>query len=101
VGASPVYLSQEFTRTQGVPLYRYLMGLRLNRALLELPHCNDITGLAVYLGFSSHSHFSATFRRFFGMTPAEFRDFGAGEGAWRERVGGKRLELTAVGYSRR
>lgn len=77
VGASPVYLSQEFTRTQGVPLYRYLMALRLNRALLELPHCNDITGLAVYLGFSSHSHFSATFRRFFAMTPAEFRASGA------------------------
>lgn len=78
VGTSPVYLSQEFTRTQGVPLYRYLMGLRLSRALLELPHCSDITGLAVYLGFSSHSHFSSTFKRYFAMTPAEFRAFGAG-----------------------
>ena len=79
VGASAVYLSQEFTRTQGMPLYRYLMMLRLNRALLELGHCNDITGLALDLGFSSHSHFSATFKRVFNMTPAQFRSMGTTE----------------------
>lgn len=73
VGVSPVYLTQEFTRSEGIPLYRYQLYLRLNQALLELPHCDDITGLALDLGFSSHSHFSSAFRKTFGITPAEYR----------------------------
>lgn len=73
VGVSPVYLTQSFTRMEGVPLYRYQLRLRLSRALLELPYCNDITGLALDLGFSSHSHFTSVFRNAFGMTPSEYR----------------------------
>lgn len=73
VGVSAIYLTQEFTRTEGIPLYRYQLQLRMNRALLELPHCNDITHLALDLGFYSHSHFTATFRRHFGLTPSEYR----------------------------
>ena len=72
VGVTPVYLTQEFTRTEGMPLYRYQTHLRLNRALLELPYCEDITGLALDLGFSSHSHFTSVFRNTFGITPSEF-----------------------------
>jgi AraC family transcriptional regulator len=73
VGVSGVYLTQEFTRVEGIPLYRYQLMLRLNRALLELPHCDDITRLALDLGFSSHSHFTSAFRRNFGVTPSAFR----------------------------
>ncbi|MDG2519939.1 AraC family transcriptional regulator [Caulobacter segnis] len=73
VGVSPVYLTQEFTRSEGMPLYRYQLQLRLSRALVELPDCEDITGLALDLGFSSHSHFGEAFRRTFGLTPAAFR----------------------------
>lgn len=73
VGVSPVYLTQEFTRREGTPLYQYQLRLRLNRALLELPHCEDITGLALDLGFSSHSHFGSVFRKMFGMAPSEYR----------------------------
>jgi AraC-like DNA-binding protein len=54
-------------------MYRYQLRLRLSRALLELPHCNDITGLALDLGFYSHSHFSNSFRKAFGMTPSSYR----------------------------
>jgi AraC-like DNA-binding protein len=32
VGVTPVYLTQEFTRCEGVPLYRYQMRLRLARS---------------------------------------------------------------------
>jgi AraC-like DNA-binding protein len=34
----------------------------------------DLTTLALNLGFSSHSHFSAVFRRAFGLTPSQFRE---------------------------
>lgn len=73
LGVSGVYLTQSFTRSEGMPLYRYLMQLRLSRALIELPHRDSITDLALDLGFSSHSHFTAAFRASFGLTPSEFR----------------------------
>jgi AraC-like DNA-binding protein len=73
VGASPGYLTQLFRDLEGVPLHRYLTQLRLSRALSELPHADDLTELAMDLGFSSHSHFSARFHQAFGLTPSEFR----------------------------
>ena len=73
VGASPAYLTDLFTRTEGIPLHQYLTRLRVARALIELPHADDITALALELGFSSHSHFTYTFRRELGCTPSEFR----------------------------
>jgi AraC-like DNA-binding protein len=73
VGASPAYLTDVFRRSEGVPLYAYLTQLRLGRALLDLPHTEDLTALALVLGFSSHSHFTFAFRRLFGCTPSEFR----------------------------
>jgi AraC family transcriptional regulator len=73
VGASPAYLTNVFSRAEGVPLHRYLTQLRLGRSLTELPDAHDITTLALNLGFSSHSHFTAAFRRAFACTPSQFR----------------------------
>jgi AraC family transcriptional regulator len=74
VNASPAYLTDVFRRAEGVSLHRYIVQLRLARALVELPHVTDLTTLALDLGFSSHSHFAAAFRRAFGCTPSEFRE---------------------------
>jgi len=74
VGVSPAYLTDLFRRVEGIPLHGYLTQLRLARALLELPNAADLTTLALALGFSSHSHFTAAFRRGFGCTPSEFRE---------------------------
>ena len=78
VGVSPIYLTQTFTRSEGMPLYRYQMRLRLARALFELPRRESLIDLALDLGFSSHSHFSSTFRNVFGITPSQFRSEYAG-----------------------
>lgn len=72
-GVSAIYLTSEFKRAEGVPLYRYQMQLRIAQALLQLPHAQSITRLAFDLGFSSHSHFTAAFRSFFGFTPSSYR----------------------------
>jgi AraC-like DNA-binding protein len=72
-GASPAYLTDVFRRFEGLPLHAYLTQLRLASALFELPHADDLTALALKLGFSSHSHFTYAFRRSFGCTPSEFR----------------------------
>jgi AraC-like DNA-binding protein len=72
-GASPTYLTDAFRRTEGVPLHRYLVQLRLARALEEIPHSSDLTELALRLGFASHSHFTSAFRTAFCCTPSDFR----------------------------
>lgn len=73
VQVSGAYLTDAFTRTEGIPLCRYHMRLRLNRALVELPGCEDLTSLALDLGFSSHSHFSTAFKSLFGVSPSVYR----------------------------
>jgi AraC family transcriptional regulator len=73
VGASPMYISHMFHRLEGMTLHEYVKRLRLTRALQDLPHADDLTTLAIDAGFSSHSHFTAVFRRTFGLTPSQFR----------------------------
>jgi AraC-like DNA-binding protein len=74
VGGSPVYLTQVFQQVEGLPLYRYQLGLRLARALDLLAHYDDLSELSLELGFSSHSHFSAAFQRTYGRSPSAFRE---------------------------
>lgn len=73
VQVTGAYLTDAFTRSEGVPLCRYRMRLRLNRALVDLPACENITRLALDLGFSSHAHFSDAFKSLFGVSPSAFR----------------------------
>jgi AraC-like DNA-binding protein len=73
IGGSAVYLTQVFRQVEGMPLYRYQMHLRLARARDLVTTCEDISALALDLGFSSHSHFTAAFKRAYGRTPSEFR----------------------------
>jgi len=70
---SPVYLTQVFQRTEGIPLYRYHLRLRLARALDLIAQYNDLSMLAADLGFSSHSHFAAAFRQAYGRSPSAFK----------------------------
>src|ERR1700726_4480080 len=63
IRGSPVYLTQVFKQTEGIPLYRYHLRLRLARALALIAQYDDLSTLAADLGFSSHSHFTAAFRQ--------------------------------------
>ncbi len=72
-GVSPVYLTQVFQQVEGVPLYRYQLRLRLARALDLLDQYEHLTPLALDLGFSSHSHFSAAFKQAYGRSPTEMQ----------------------------
>jgi len=73
VRGSPVYLTQVFQQVEGLPLYRYQLRLRLARALDLIAQYEDLSALALELGFSSHSHFSAAFRAAYGRSPSAFR----------------------------
>jgi AraC family transcriptional regulator len=74
VHTSPFHFARTFRKHTGIPVHRYLTHLRLRNSLERLADgADDITVLALDLGFSSHSHFSETFRREFGLTPSEIR----------------------------
>lgn len=72
---SPFHLARVFRRHTGTSLHEYRLRLRLRAALQGLARPKgDILELALGLGFSSHSHFTAVFRTRFGITPSELRD---------------------------
>lgn len=75
VGYSHFHLCRIFKARTGMSVTDYLHRLRLNEAVLELQlGTEDLSSLAYRLGYSSHSHFTDRFRRFYGMTPSTFRD---------------------------
>jgi AraC family transcriptional regulator len=74
VGSSPFSFARIFQQQTGLPIHRYLTLLRLRASLERLSDGeNDMTNLALDLGFSSHSHFTDLFHREFGMPPSEIR----------------------------
>ncbi len=74
VASSPFRLARLFREIVGMPVHRYLLLARLNAALDEvLASSRGITEIGLDLGFSSHSHFTATFRGAFGVTPSALR----------------------------
>ena len=81
---SPFHLARVFQHRTGQPIHRYLTRLRLRASLERLSDgTSDLAALALALGFSSHSHFTDSFRREFGCKPSDVRD-GAGRDRLRE-----------------
>lgn len=77
--ATATYLTHLFRRVEGAPMYQYHLRLRLAEALKLAPDYDDLTELALDLGFSSHSHFTKAFRDCFGLTPSRFRALARGD----------------------
>lgn len=73
-GCSPFHLCRIFRRETGLSLSSYRTKLRLGAALDRVEE--DLVSLALELGFSSHSHFTESFRRLFGRTPSAVRQLG-------------------------
>jgi AraC family transcriptional regulator len=74
VNASPFHLARVFRARTGYSLHGYRNELRLRAALdLLADTTDDLTSIALDLGYGSHSHFSQAFRQAFGATPSSFR----------------------------
>ncbi len=76
--ASPYHLCRVFRQQTGQTIHSYLNQIRL-RASLEpvAAHATSLTELSLALGFANHSHFSAAFRRAFGVSPSQLRQKGS------------------------
>ena len=74
VESSVFHLARVFKARTGFSLHAYRNQLRLRAALERLTEPGiDLIDIALDLGFSSHSHFTETFRRSFGKTPSAVR----------------------------
>src|SRR5262249_42053226 len=71
---SSFHLCHVFRQTVGTSIYEYVVRERLAHALdVVLDGADDLTAIPLAAAFSSHSHFTARFRRFFGCTPTALR----------------------------
>ncbi|WP_425410054.1 helix-turn-helix domain-containing protein [Hyphococcus sp.] len=71
---SPHHFASAFRTSVGVAPHRYLTERRIARARELLAKSEaTVTTIAHALGFSSHGHFSETFRRFVGVTPTAYK----------------------------
>jgi AraC-like DNA-binding protein len=74
-GCSAFHLMRTFRAETGRSLRAYRRELRVAAALPRLADGErDLARLALELGFAHHSHFSASFRRVLGRSPAVVRD---------------------------
>ncbi len=71
---SPFHLARLFRKEVGLPIHQYQLRLRLALSLERLAERQTgLTEIALGLGFSSHSHFTAAFHQAFGVSPSAFR----------------------------
>lgn len=73
-GVHPVHLSRVFRRRVGEGISEYVHRLRVRTACERMlaPHAS-LAELSFSTGFADQSHFTRSFRKFTGMTPAAFR----------------------------
>lgn len=72
---SPSHLCRIFKQQVGMTIHQYLSQLRLREAAAcVLDGEDDLTSLAIRLGYSTHSHFTDAFGRAFGMPPSRLRE---------------------------
>jgi AraC-like DNA-binding protein len=73
-GCSVFHLSREFTRLFGVPIWRYVLRLRLCDALEQILETREgLSPIGLGAGFASQSHFGDAFRAEFGCAPGRVR----------------------------
>ena len=69
-----IYFLKKFKKDMHTPPMRYLQNLRMNEAQKLLLHADmNVTQIASAVGFPSVHHFSATFKKHFGMSPSEYK----------------------------
>lgn len=77
VGFSPAYLSKTMRLNLGVTFSQYLTDYRMQVAaeFLKDPRCNlKLYEIATRCGFSSQHYFSRAFRKYYGLSPTQYRE---------------------------
>lgn len=70
----PNYISFLVKKATGMPLHRYLLHVRLSKAVQLLENSSlPIGEIATGCGFCDAAHFSGCFKRHFGVSPSNYR----------------------------
>jgi AraC-like DNA-binding protein len=77
-GLSRAHFSRCFAESEGLPPAEFVLQQRLQRAakLLTKADFLPVKEVAVLCGFEDANYFSKVFRRFYGITPTQFRTTG-------------------------
>ncbi len=69
------YFSNTFKEVFGMPLTKYLLAIRINKAssLLSMTDMN-ITEIAIFSGFSDTNYFARVFKKETGLSPSKYRE---------------------------
>ncbi|MCB9675671.1 MAG: helix-turn-helix transcriptional regulator [Alphaproteobacteria bacterium] len=73
VGLSRFQLARRFRLQTGATLFQTQESIRMGIALERVRRGQDLTELALSLGYSSHAHFTERFHRHFGAPPSQVR----------------------------
>ena len=73
-GVHPVHLARTFREHHGMTIGEYVRKLRVEHACRQISTTDaPLSEIALAAGFCDQSHFSRTFKRVTGTTPAEYR----------------------------
>ena len=72
-GYNPAYFSRIFTRTLGIPPYRYLLNQRVQAVRDALRTRARLADIAIATGFCNQEHMTRAFRQFHGISPHRYR----------------------------
>jgi AraC family transcriptional regulator len=72
-GVHPTHLARAFRAHYGCTVGEFVRAQRIEDAKQHLRTSRPLSEIALDLGFSDQSHFTRTFRRITGMTPAAYR----------------------------
>ena len=73
-GYNPSYLSRKFKSIYGISISHFISCERLKTAASILKYSDrSIAEISSYLKFSSQSHFQQAFKKYFDMTPLQYR----------------------------
>jgi len=73
-GYSRAHFLRMFRASTGYAPHHFLMKTRLEFVQMQLRRDDiSVSDLAIAAGFSSHSHLTETFRKWYGITPTEFK----------------------------
>lgn len=74
IGISRTYLTHKFSELEGMTIQQYILKERCEHAANLLKYSDySIAIISEYFCFASQSHFGSSFKRFYGMTPKEYR----------------------------
>ncbi len=74
IGISPFYFSRLFREEIGVSFSEYVTKLRMDKALSLLAQGVSVKECCFSIGYNDPNYFSRIFRKYYEMTPTEYRD---------------------------